>query len=62
MKKKLKINLISAKKTESSDLDYWQKQTFQARLEAVEILRKQMYGTPSPRLQRVARVVQQVSG
>jgi len=39
------------------DLDYWLSRPLSERIEAVEILRAEMYGD-SERLQRVARVVQ----
>ncbi len=39
------------------DLDYWLSKTVEERLAAVEFLRRQCYGSTTPRLQRVARVV-----
>lgn len=39
------------------NLEYWLSKTPQERVEAVEILRRQMYGN-SERLQRVARIIQ----
>lgn len=41
----------------SQNLEYWLSKTPQERVEAVEILRRQMYGS-SERLQRVARIIQ----
>jgi hypothetical protein len=43
------------------DLAYWLSKTPQERIEAIEILRRQYYGS-SERLQRSARVVQKVQG
>ena len=46
-------------------LDYWLTQTPQERLSALEVLRSQMYETPTgdpPRLQRVHRIVTLPSG
>lgn len=42
------------------DVAYWLSKTPEERIEAVEILRKQFYGT-LPRFQRVARVIQRSS-
>ena len=42
---------------EKADLAYWLSKTPEERIAAVEILRRQVYGSPS-RLQRVARVIQ----
>lgn len=39
------------------NLEYWLSRTPQERLDAVEILRRQMYGN-TERFQRVARVIQ----
>jgi hypothetical protein len=38
------------------DLEYWLSRTPEERVEAVEILRRQLYGNPG-RIQKVARVV-----
>jgi hypothetical protein len=40
------------------DLAYWLNKTPEERVEAVELLRRQLYGS-SERLQRTARVIQQ---
>ena len=42
------------------DLDYWLGRSEEERLSAVEILRRQVY-EHTPRLQRIARVIQQKS-
>ncbi len=42
---------------EKADLAYWLSKTPEERIEAVEVLRRQVYGSPS-RLQRIARVIQ----
>lgn len=42
---------------DSADLDFWLSKTPAERVEAVEILRKQFYGS-STGLQRVVRVIQ----
>jgi len=39
------------------NLQYWLSRPPKERLEAVEILRKQVYGEDTPRLQRVVRVI-----
>jgi hypothetical protein len=39
------------------NLEYWLSKTPEERIEAVELLRRQMYGN-SERLQRVARIIQ----
>jgi hypothetical protein len=39
------------------NLQYWLSRPPEERLEAVEILRRQVYGEDTPRLQRVVRVV-----
>ena len=43
------------------NLEYWLSKTPQERLEAVDLLRKQLYGN-SVRLQRTVRVVQRQQG
>ena len=39
------------------NLEYWLSRPPEERIEVVEILRKQVYGEDTPRLQRVVRVV-----
>lgn len=39
------------------NLEYWLSRPPEERLEAVEILRRQVYGETTPRLQRVVRVI-----
>jgi hypothetical protein len=43
------------------DLAYWLNKTAEDRISAIEILRRQYYGS-SARLQRSARVIQQTQG
>lgn len=52
--KKCDLNSISETK---QNLEYWLSQSAEKRIEAVDYLRKQLYGD-SVRLQRIARVVQ----
>ncbi len=52
--------ITKRKKDDSSildDLAYWQKRSPEERISAVEILRRQYYGS-SGRLQRVSRIVE----
>jgi len=39
------------------NLEYWLSRPPEERIEAVEILRKQIYGEDTPRLQRVVRII-----
>jgi len=39
------------------NLEYWLSRPPEERIEAIEILRRQMYGENPPRLQRVIRVI-----
>jgi hypothetical protein len=50
-KRKLRDN------SQSEDLAYWLNRPYEERISAVEILRRQFYGS-SERLQRVSRVVE----
>jgi hypothetical protein len=46
---------------EKEDLEYWLSRPLGERLEAVEIIRRELHGD-LPRLQRVARVIQRSKG
>jgi hypothetical protein len=39
------------------NLEYWLSRPPEERIEAVEILRRQVYGEDTPRLQRVVRII-----
>jgi len=39
------------------NLEYWLSRPPEERIEAVEILRKQIYGEDTPRLRRVVRII-----
>jgi hypothetical protein len=58
IKKVLKITQLENNTGQKEDNAYWLNKTPEERIEAVELLRKQYHGT-LPRLQRVARVIQQ---
>lgn len=52
------VKIIPLKESnELAELEYWQDKTPRERLEALEILRRQFYGT-APGLQRSVKVVQ----
>jgi len=59
---------LVVKKVKAADINvndtlaFWLRKPVAERFEAVEFLRRQMYDNPTPRLQRVFKIVQYPSG
>ena len=59
-----KVTVLSLHDSDQTlaDLEYWLSRTPEERISAVEILRRQYYGTGTiPGIQRVVRIIQQAS-
>lgn len=52
-----KVFYIGPVKDAPSDYKYWITRSYEERIAAVEILRKQFYGKSTPRLQRVYKII-----
>jgi len=57
IRKVVKKGSLKDKSSNKEDLTYWLSKSPQERIEAVEILRRQYYGSTA-RLQRIVRVIQ----
>ena len=57
IRKVVKFTTFKEVEESNPDLEYWLSRTPEERLEAVEFLRRQVYGRPA-RLQRVLRIVE----
>lgn len=61
VKKVVKKHIVKDFDSVKEDLAYWLSKTPEERVEAVEYLRRQLYGSTA-RLQKTARVIQQTFG
>jgi hypothetical protein len=57
IRKNLQKHKMSEHDEIRQNLEYWLSRPPEERLEAIEILRRQVYGEDTPRLQRVVRII-----